>query len=272
MEAEMGKSVHTLIGPQKLARRSTTDVHERCADCAIRHRALCTYCEPAELALLDAFKVYRDYSAGQEIIAAGEKTEFLGSVVNGVVSLSKTMPDGRRQTVGLMFSSDFVGRPMRTVAPFDAVALTPVRLCLFSRSRFAEFLKGSPALEKRLLEMTLDELDAAHDWMLLLGRKTAREKIATFLSMLALRAAALKNEVPDDGLIFEFPLTREAIADYLGLTIETVSRQITALDKAGIIDLVDARRIRVPSYLSLLDVAGEMADGGIVDEADRPGT
>lgn len=239
--------------------------HERCAECPIRFQAVCSYCGPDELAMLDAIKFYRNYEPGQEIVAAGEETGFLGSVVEGVVSLSKTMVDGRRQTVGLMFASDFVGRPMRPIAPFDAVAVTPVKLCMFTRSRFERILREYPALEKRLLEMTLDELDAARDWMLLLGRKTAKEKIASFLAILVRRAAALERRTPGDGFSFTLPLTREAIADYLGLTIETVSRQITALKKAGIIELSTARTCHVPDYMALLDAAGEDADGGMID-------
>ncbi len=252
-------------GLQKLELRIACEPKERCADCTIRHRAVCTYCGPQELALLDAIKFYRNYNPGQEIVAAGEETGFLGSVVDGVVALSKTMPDGRRQTVGLMFPSDFIGRPMRPVAPYDAVAVTPVRLCLFARSRFERVLKESPALARRLLEMALDELDAARDWMVLLGRKTAQEKISSFLVILARRAAALGNAELSDGLSFDLPLTREAIADYLGLTIETVSRQITALRKAGVIELLDTRRVRVPNFLALLDASGEDADGGMID-------
>jgi CRP/FNR family transcriptional regulator len=256
---------YTLSGLRKLAVQNPNQARDKCVDCKIRHRAVCSYCSTDELAQLDAIKFYRDFVPGQEIVAAGEETEFLGSVVNGVVSLSKTMADGRRQTVGLMFPSDFIGRPMRPVAPFDAVALTPLRLCLFSRSNFERILRDSPALEKRLLEMTLDELDAAHDRMLILGRKTAQEKIATFLTALARRAAALVNESPDGGISFELPMTREAIADYLGTTLETVSRKLTGLRNAGVIDLVDARQIRVPNYLALLDVAAEDADGGMID-------
>lgn len=261
----MGANATTLTGLQKLNLRVPAAVNERCASCTIRHRAVCSYCGPDELAHLDAVKFYRNFVPGQEIVAAGEETDFLGSVVDGVVALSKTMVDGRRQTVGLMFPSDFIGRPLRPVAPYDAVAVTSVRLCLFARTRFERILRETPALEKRLLEMTLDELDAARDWMLLLGRKTAQEKIATFLSILARRAAALENTPLDTALQFELPLTREAIGDYLGLTIETVSRQITGLRKAGVIELADARSIRVPDYLALLDVAGEDADGGMID-------
>lgn len=250
---------------QELAFTRPSDGRSHCAECKVRNRAICCYCEPDVLDQLDAIKFYRNFIPGQEIAAAGEEIGFVGSVVEGVVALSKTMPDGRRQTVGLMFPSDFVGRPMRAVNPYDAVAVTRVRLCMFARSRFEHVLRGSPALERGLLEMTLDELDAARDWMLLLGRKTAQEKIATFLTILARRAAALENRAPTDGLSFELPLTREAIADYLGLTIETVSRQITGLRKAGVIALADARRIQVPDYLKLLEVAGEDADGGMID-------
>lgn len=254
-----------MSGLAKLSRRNPRPAKERCGSCAIRHRAVCAYCEPPELELLDAIKFYRSFDPGQEIVAAGEKMQFLGSVIEGVVALSKTMADGRRQTVGLMFASDFLGRPGREVAPYDAVAITPVRLCLFDRARFERIVRETPRLEKRLLEMTLDELDAARDWMLLLGRKTAREKIATFLSILARRAAALENTRPEDDMTFELPLTREAMADYLGLTIETVSRQITALRKAGIIALVDSRQVRVRDYMALLEAASEDADGGWLD-------
>lgn len=238
---------------------------ERCADCQIRHNAVCTYASERELNILDELKSYRTFQSGQEIVAAGEETDFLGTVVEGVVVLSKTMIDGRRQTVGLMFPSDFVGRPMRPVAPYDATAVTPVKLCLFERKRFERLLAETPSLEKRLLEMTLDELDAARDWMLLLGRKSAREKIASFLLILARRAAALAKTTPRDGLGFELPLTREAIADYLGLTIETVSRQLTVMRKDGIVEFADTRHCMVPDYMALLDSAGEDADGGLID-------
>ncbi|MEE8453964.1 MAG: cyclic nucleotide-binding domain-containing protein, partial [Limibaculum sp.] len=112
-----------MSGLQKMNLQDNREQRERCADCTIRHRAVCTYCSPHELALLDAIKFYKTFEPGQEIVAAGEETDCLGSVVDGVVALSKTLVDGRRQTVGLMFPSDFVGRAKRPVAPYDAVAV-----------------------------------------------------------------------------------------------------------------------------------------------------
>jgi CRP/FNR family transcriptional regulator len=243
----------------------TPIVQTHCTDCPIRHRAVCSYADRDQLDHLNAIKYYKTYEPGQEVVAAGEETTAIGSVVEGVVSLSKTMADGRRQMVGLMFPSDFIGRPNTPRAPYDAVAVTHVTLCLFPRPRFERLLVETPALERRLLEITLNELDAARDWMLLLGRKTAREKIATFLTILARRAAALESKQPEDGLRIALPITREAIGDYLGLTIETVSRQMTALRKAGVIELEDVRHLTVPDFAALLDEAGEDADGGMVD-------
>ena len=99
-----------------------------------------------------------------------------------------------------------------------------------------------------MLEMTLDELDAAREWMLLLGRKTAREKIASLLAIVARRDASLHLRTPQGRMVFDLPLTREAMADYLGLTLETVSRQMSALKRDGVITLEGKRHITVPDF------------------------
>ena len=233
---------------------------ERCSGCPIRHRAVCSYSSADELVELDGAKFYTDYEAGQEIVGEGEPTKVLGSVVSGVVALHKTLEDGRRQMVGLLFPSDFIGRPLRPVAPYDAVAVTPVKMCMFQRPQFERILTHSSNLERRLLEMTLDELDAARDWMVLLGRKTARERLASFLMIVARRQATLaKRELAKD-MVIEIPLTREAIAEFLGLTIETVSRQFTALRKDGTLELPDRRHAILRDPAQLAEVSGEYAD------------
>jgi CRP/FNR family transcriptional regulator, anaerobic regulatory protein len=229
----------------------------RCSNCPIRERAVCAYSGPDDLRLLEAIKSYRTYLPGEEIAAMGEETTQIGSVVAGTVSLSRLMADGRRQMVGLLFPGDFVGRVMQPTAPYDAVAVDQVTLCIFDRRRFERLLGESPDLRKRLLEMTLNELDAAREWMVVLGRKTAREKIASFLMIVASRTAGLASRQPWDGMRITLPLTREAMADYLGLTIETVSRQIGALKKDGLIELQDARHLVIPDVERLRDAAGD---------------
>jgi CRP/FNR family transcriptional regulator, anaerobic regulatory protein len=234
-----------------------------CAECPIRHRAVCARCETDELEQLEAIKYYRNYEAGQTIVWAGDKMDFVASVVHGVAALSQTMEDGRRQMVGLLLPSDFLGRPNRERAAYDVTATTDLQLCCFRRVPFQTMLGSTPHVSQRLLEMTLDELDAAREWMLLLGRKTAREKIASFLSIIARRDAAQNGPRRGGRVAFDLPLTREAMADYLGLTLETVSRQMSSLKNDGVIQLDGKRRIIIPDFEALMDETGDDADGGV---------
>ena len=148
---------------------------ERCGECPIRYRAVCAHCETDELALLETMKFYRSFEPGQPIVWGGEQMDFVGSVISGVAALTQTLEDGRTQMVGLLLPSDFLGRPSRDVAAYNATAATRVVMCCFRRKPFEQMMRQTPHVAHRLLEMTLDELDAAREWMLLLGRKTARE-------------------------------------------------------------------------------------------------
>ncbi|SDI74543.1 transcriptional regulator FnrL [Lutimaribacter saemankumensis] len=235
-----------------------------CGDCPIRHRAVCARCEADELERLEEIKYYRNFQAGQTIIWSGDRMDFVGSVVSGIATLTQTMEDGRTQMVGLLLPSDFVGRPGRDGSPYDVVATTDMVMCCFRKKPFEELMADTPHIAHRLLEMTLDELDAAREWMLVLGRKTAREKIASLLSIIARRDATLNLQTQQNSLVFDLPLTREAMADYLGLTLETVSRQISALKRDGVIELEGKRHVTVPDFSRLLDEAGDDSDGGML--------
>ncbi|MCC1491701.1 Crp/Fnr family transcriptional regulator [Cognatishimia sp. F0-27] len=239
-------------------------VHQDCDDCPIRHRAVCARCEADELQLLEEIKYYRRFEAGSHVIWSGDKMDFVGSVVSGIATLTQTMEDGRTQMVGLLLPSDFVGRPGREGSAYDVVATTDLVMCCFRKKPFERMMETTPAIAQRLLQMTLDELDAAREWMLVLGRKTAREKIASLLSIIARRDASLNFNSSDGGLTFDLPLTREAMADYLGLTLETVSRQISALKKDGVIVLEGKRHVIVPDMARLMEEAGDDSDGGLL--------
>ena len=246
-----------------MAQRQVAFPQADCADCPIRHRAVCARCESDELERLESIKYYRSYEAGQTVVWAGDKMDFVASVVHGVAALTQTMEDGRRQMVGLLLPSDFLGRPNREHAAYDVTATTDLQLCCFRRTPFQDLLVNTPHVGQRLLEMTLDELDAAREWMLLLGRKTAREKIASFLSIIARRDATIQNHAKGRAVAFDLPLTREAMADYLGLTLETVSRQMSSLKKDGVILLEGKRHIVIPDFDALMNETGDDADGGV---------
>jgi len=243
---------------------SSLTPHIRCKDCPVREHTVCANCGPSELEKLDAIKTYKSFQAGQTIVHAGDKVEFVGFIMRGVATLSKNLIDGRHQVVGLLLPSDFIGSLNQKNAQFDVEAISEVTICQFPKSRFEALVLSSPALERGLLEVALDELDAAREWMLILGLKTAREKVSSLLVVLAHRDAVQNGHSPADGLFFPVLLTRKAMADYLGLTIETVSRQISALKNDGIIVLDDSQHICVPDFGVLLNETGDDSDGGTI--------
>ncbi|MEY4696031.1 MAG: hypothetical protein RIT14_459 [Pseudomonadota bacterium] len=239
-------------------------VSQDCGDCPIRHRAVCARCETDELQKLEQIKYYRSFEAGQTIIWSGDRMDFVASVVTGIATLTQTMEDGRRQMVGLLLPSDFVGRPGRATAAYDVTATTDLVMCCFRKKPFEDMMQSTPHIAQRLLEMTLDELDAAREWMLLLGRKTAREKIASLIAIIARRDASLKLRSAKGALVFDLPLTREEMADYLGLTLETVSRQVSALKRDGVITLEGKRHVIIPDFDLLMEETGDDSDGGFL--------
>ena len=234
----------------------------RCAECPIRHRAVCARCDDDELTLLESMKSYKTFEAGQPILWRGDQLEFVASVVYGVAALTKTMEDGRTQMVGLLLPSDFIGRPGRTEIDFDVTATTEVTLCCFQRKPFEKLVIDMPHVAQRLMELALDELDAARDWMLLLGRKTAREKIATFIEMLVRRTHV--EDLRGSPQRLNMPMTRDQIANYLGLTLETVSRQFNGLKKDGVIAFSDRKTFSVSDMAALHNATGDDADGRVI--------
>ena len=235
---------------------------QTCEGCPIRYRAVCANCEADDLARLEDTKYYRTVKAGQVIFWAGDDMDFVASIIEGVATLTQTLEDGRTQMVGLLMPSDFLGRPGRRISAYTVTAISELQLCCFRRQPFEQMMRDNPRIPSRLLEMTLDELDAAREWMLLLGRKTAEEKVASFLLLIARRQQMVgcDRECAGQGDgSFALPLTRADMADYLGLTIETVSRQVTRLKLAGVIAMNSNRVLNIPSMARLAAAAGQPA-------------
>jgi CRP/FNR family transcriptional regulator len=213
---------------------------------------------------LEAIKFYRTFEPNQTIAIRGDAMETVSSVVSGTATLNRVMEDGRVQMVGLLLPSDFIGRPGRETIQYDVTAVTEVTLCCFKRAPFEKLVYDTPHLGERVMEMALDELDAARDWMLLLGRKTAREKVASFLALVVQRTVATNVPVPEDEHAIALPITREVMATYLGLTIETVSRQMMSLRKDGIISTEGKRNVVIHDLDALMSESGDTDDGFMI--------
>lgn len=224
-----------------------------CDTCIVRNRAICAALDHDELSLLNRIGRRRNLVASESLMWEGEDSILVANVVEGVLKLSTGTEDGREQIVGVVYPSDFIGRPFGPTTFHGVTALTDARVCLFGRSDFDAFARAHPALEHKLLERTLAELDRTRRWMLLLGRKSAGERLASFLLELSERLTVPAcAHVADDlaatesGLSrFTLPFSRQQIADVLGLTIETVSRQFTRLKAEGAIDLPSRREVAI---------------------------
>jgi len=229
-----------------------------CEACVVRNRAICAALDTEEVGALNAIGRHRDLVAGESLIWEGDDSVLVANVVDGVLKLSTGTEDGREQIVGVVYPSDFIGRPFGQTNSYGVTALTNARVCVFSRRDFDAFARQHPALEHKLLDRTLNELDRTRRWMLLLGRKSASEKVASFLLELSERLVEPGCKV-DFGLAhrrLSLPFSRQQIADVLGLTIETVSRQFTRLKTEGIVDLPSRREVTILDRVALEAEAG----------------
>lgn len=225
-----------------------------CADCGVRERAICQSLCEADLDALNRIGRRQIIERGQTLQWQGDDSLLVGNVIEGVLKLSSSSVEGRDQTLGIMFASDFIGRPFGKTTDHSIVALTDAKICTFPRAAFDDFARDHPDLEHRLLQRTLTELDRTRQWMMLLGRKSATERVSAFLLEMANRLADNDN---DAGPIrFALPFGRQEIGELLGLTIETVSRQITRLREDGVIDTPDRRSIVVLDRDALEACAG----------------
>ncbi len=215
-----------------------------CTNCTVRDKALCSSLSDEELARLNAVSRHLSIARGDTLMWAGDESVVCGNVLSGVLKMTAATADGREQIVGLLYAPDFVGRAQGGEVLFSITALTDSELCIFPRPQFQTMLNDHVKMEQLLLRRTMSALDEARSRMLLLARGTAPEKLAGFLLEMVDRS--IENQTGMAAAVtFELPLSRGQIADVLGLTIETVSRQMTHLRTAGIIALPGGRMITV---------------------------
>lgn len=229
-----------------------------CDTCVVRNRAICSSLDGDEIKALNAIGRRRTLTPGESLMWEGEDSVLVANVIEGVLKLSTGTEDGREQIVGVVYPSDFIGRPFGSTSGHGVTALTEARVCVFSRKDFDAFAREHPSLEHKLLQRTLAELDRTRRWMLLLGRKSASEKVASFLLEMSERLVEPGCiETPGQPLRkFALPFSRQQVADVLGLTIETVSSQFTRLKAEGLIDLPSRREVVIVDRQGLAAEAG----------------
>lgn len=196
--------------------------------------------------------------AEQSVFHEGDPAKRVFMVTHGALKLYTLLADGRRQITGFMFPGDFLGVRVDEEYAFTVEALEETELWWFSRDAFDRFTAEHPQVERELYRLAAHELAEAQRQMVLLGRKAAAERLASFFLSLLERAERASG-VPER--IFDLPMSRIDIADYLGLTKETVSRMLAHLRSRGLIRLQAQDRVEVLDRDALRSMAqGESAE------------
>lgn len=206
---------------------------------------------------LTAISTLQRKAPGETLFAEGDEADSVYEVVHGMLRLYKLLPDGRRLITGFLSAGHLLGLAPEGVCVYTAEAVTEVTLCRYKRSAFERLIDEVPGFARRLLAVASHELCAAQSQMLLLGRKAAAERVASFLLLMA------GQQGSDSADEVDVPMTRADIADYLGLTIETVSRTLTKLKQDELIALPTPNRIEIRDRDKLQELAAGESDTDI---------
>jgi len=223
-----------------------------CADCAIRPITICRRLDSDTLAALRALGTRQRLEPGQPVFHEGDEVKRVFMLATGAMKIYTLLADGRRQITGFMFAGDFLGVSVDDEYAFTAEALVRSELWWFTRDAFEQFVDTHPKVERELYRLAAHELAAAQAQMVLLGRKTAAERIASLFLSLIERQEMVTCEAQRE---FDLPMSRLDIADYVGLTKETVSRMLAHLRTRKLIRLVTQDRIEILDRDGLKDMA-----------------
>lgn len=223
-----------------------------CAECVIRPITICRRLDPRTLANLRALGSPQRLQAGQPMFHEGDPVKRVFMLASGSLKIYTLLADGRRQVTGFMFPGDFLGISVDDEYAFTAEALSDSELWWFARQVFDSFVERTPDMERELYRLAAHELAAAQQQIVLLGRKTAAERLASFFLMLLERKERVNARAETR---FDLPMSRLDIADYLGLTKETVSRMVASLRDRGLIRLERQDRVQVTDRAGLEEMA-----------------
>ena len=218
-----------------------------CRGCTARDSAICGVLDEEELKSFRRMGCSLELRPGESLFNQGDPAHSVFTITSGILKSYKILPDGRRQVTAFHLPGDFVGTSVDDTHAFTAEAIEECRVCAFPVRRFDAFVDDHQPLERELYIAAARELAAAQQQMVLLGRKTALERIATFFLALSERNA--------DADIVDLPMSRSDIADYLGLTKETVSRVLSDLKSDRIVRLLAIDRIEILERARLQQIA-----------------
>ncbi len=204
--------------------------------CTIREKSICADLSDEEMRAVSQTMAHLSVKEAQVLFTEGDESKFLYVVISGCFRMVRVMDDGRRQIVGFVFPGDFLGMGDVSANTYSAEALEPSLVCRFSNAFLAQMSERHPNIKNRLIAKGHTELHKAQDHIMILGKQSAEERVQAFFHMLTRQFKSKE---------LYLPMSRQDIADYLGLRLETLSRTLSKLKQAGKLLRVDGRVVEV---------------------------
>lgn len=223
-----------------------------CGNCSGALRGLCHGLNDLDQASLFAASSLVRLPARSAVFREGDRASAVFTLVDGAAKLLRTLPDGRQQIIGFRFAGDLIGFTARGRYPCDAELVCDATVCRVDRGRLEAMSRHCTGITHRLLELCAEDLAAAHEQLAAMAPRSAEGRVAAFLLML--RDAAVRNGAPPAEL--SLPMTRADIGDYLGLTIESVSRVFAAFRRGGLLREPERGQVRLLDMPGLEALAG----------------
>ena len=228
-----------------------------CFHCPARMSDLCAGVPDDGLKLMAAISKHLNLNPGEMLILDGDASDHVYNVVSGTLMMTRLGPDGRRQILAFLLTGSFIGFASEQLYRFNVEAVSGSELCRFERKKLEPLFQSYPEMERRFRQMAARVIESSLDLVFTLGRRNATERMAAFLLHLRDMQLEERETEPHPGHLWQIPMTRTDIADYLGLTIETVSRVLSRLKAKGIVRLPTLHSFEILDEARLVAAAGD---------------
>ena len=222
----------------------------RCSLCKIRSYSFCRCLHDDDLKIFSEISTEKKYLNNQNIFLQQDLSVNLFNITEGNIKIYQLLNDGRVQIIGFLYPGDFFGSYKNGKYNYSADAIGNVRVCAFDQEKLDKYIEKNMTLAKELLHLTSHELTLAQDRISVLGKFSATERLAKFIFNISEQRKRIgwKNNP------ISLPMTRQDIADYLGLTLETVSREFSKLKTSNIIKILNSKQIFISDFEKLSNI------------------
>ncbi len=223
----------------------------RCSECQIRSYSFCRCLKDEQLKEFSKISTNRKFNNKENIFLQEDVADNLYNITQGNVKIYQLIEDGRIQIIGFLYPGDFFGSFKKGKYNYCAEAIGDSKVCIFEKKKLDSYMENNISLARELLNQTSQELTLAQDRMKVLGKFDATEKLSKFI----FNITEQRKRIGWQNNPISLPMTRQDIADYLGLTIETVSREISKLKTSNIIKIISSKQIFINDFEQLLKLS-----------------